>query len=72
MYIYMTTVYPIGFMVLLYMVCHGSHHSPVMLVDRHHGSYGMIISTCKRCGAQMDLRSAGAQLQARTGNRFNR
>ena len=68
----MTTVYPIGFMVLLYMVLHGSHHTPVMLVDRHHGSYGMIISTCKRCGAQMDLRFAGAQLQASTGNRFNR
>ena len=37
-----TIWYPIGSMVLLYMVCHGSHqYTPVMLalIYQHHGSY---------------------------------
>jgi membrane protein YdbS with pleckstrin-like domain len=37
-------VEPIGSMVLLYMVCHGSHqYTPFMLalIYQHHGSYGV-------------------------------
>ena len=39
------TWYPIGSMVLLYMVCHGSHqYTPngIAYIYQHHGSYGYV------------------------------